>query len=43
MEDRNGNFLVVGSEEDIIDGKSKNKIWKISASGDTTSYTINLG
>jgi hypothetical protein len=42
-EDVSGNFLVVGAEENAGNGRSRNKIWKISPYGDTSSYTIDLG
>jgi hypothetical protein len=43
LEDMAGNFIITGSEVDPIDGIAKNKIWKISDSGDTSSYRNNLG
>jgi len=43
LEDNAGYFILTGSEFDPIDSIAKNKIWKISDSGDTSSYRINLG
>lgn len=43
LEDNLGNFIITGAEIDPWDSIWKNKIWKISNSGDTSSYRIDLG
>jgi hypothetical protein len=42
LEDNLGNFITTGSEVDPSDSIWKNKLWKISAYGDTSSYRIDL-
>jgi hypothetical protein len=43
LEDNFGNFILTGTEIDPADSIRKNKIWKVSSSGDTSTYRINLG
>jgi hypothetical protein len=43
LEDKFGNFILTGAEIDPVDSIRKNKIWKVSNSGDTSSYRIDLG
>lgn len=43
MEDINGNFLMVGTEYDPVEKIYNNKIWKVTSTGDTSSFQIDLG
>jgi hypothetical protein len=43
LEDYSGNFILTGAEIDPTDSIRKNKIWKVTDSGDTSSYRIDLG
>lgn len=42
-EEISGTLLLVGIEFDPIDSLAKNKIWKISTNGDTSSFHIDFG
>jgi hypothetical protein len=43
IENSKGQYVVVGAEASNIDGIGRNKIWKITSQGDTSTYSIDLG